>query len=197
MSNLGAEVIAAAGGAAAGVLLVVGGLWAFAREAVLKWLQARLDRNTSVFQYGLARNAFLADTHARVAFESALEVWTALSDVTHSVDRLWGTVSETNVGAAKDALDRAEKVIGRYTALITDDERKPLQDSMDRMERFLDGKELLMLMRSRGSNGRDEGQVIQRNGQLRENLLAAVAESKRGLERRTRPSLLAELGGTQ
>ncbi len=187
MSDLAMQLVAAAGGAAAVVLLILGGLWVFAREAILRRLQVHLDRQKSVFEYALARDAVLVDAHAREAFESALEVWTALGDATQHVERLWKVISETNVIAAAEALARARAVINRYTALVTEEERRPLLTSMDRMEEFLDIKTMLNLMLQRGVSAIDQKGLIEQNRRLRDELLAAIEESRRGLERRTRP----------
>ena len=146
MSDLAFQIIQELGGAVAAVVIVLGALWVFGKDAILKQFQDKLDRGRSVFEYRLERAAVVSDTQAKALFESSLEVWTGLSDLELHVKRLWRVASKVNVSAAAEALERAREVSSRHEALIVDSELGPLRRAIHRMEEFIQGKQLLIAL---------------------------------------------------
>jgi len=186
------DILKELGGAIAAVLLVLGGLWVFAKDVFLAHIESRLDRQNRVFSYNLERAAVTADEHSKALFNSSLEVWTALCDVKRDAEKLWRVASWNNVDAANDSLERLVSVTDRHSALIMDREQGRLLQSVNRMIDYLQGKGRLIELRKRNASQDEVQAQIYNNGEILRELLNAVSTAKNGLKTRILPQIPSE-----
>ena len=183
------QIIKEIGGAIMAVSIVLGGLWILAKDSIVAYIAARLDRNNSVFEFELERSALAADEYVRNTSKSALEVWTALCDVDRHAEKLWMVAAENNLSAARDALNRLIRVTDRHEALIESEELVPLRNAVTQTQEYLSGKNVLIKLRSIGASDDRVISQIRQNRLVLQNLLDSISSSKNGLRVRTIPVL--------